>query len=140
MNIQAGINNYLGTYKLAPVILEKITQDFRNKKCSDIESYFSVGLYWDIQGADYPKYITKLIRRLSNNIVQDYCLIKLVDDYYRKTKPNTPKEEVYLEMLTELKLKHERLPKKLNERVRKTLKKGKERFLNQNKIIPFGLE
>lgn len=140
MNIQSGINNFLGTYKLTPIILNKINQDLNNKKCSDIETYFSVGLYWDCQGADYPKYITKLIRRLSNNIVQDYCLFKLLDFYFRKTKSDTREEEVYLDMLTELKLKQERLPKKLAERVRKSLKNGKEKFLNQNKIIPFGLE
>ena len=140
MNIQSGVNNFLGTYKLTPIMLGKINQDLNNKKCSDIETYFSVSLYWDSQGTDHPKYITKLIRRLSNNIVQDYCLIKLLDFYYRKTKPDTREEDIYLDMLTELKLKHENLPKKLTEHIRQSLIKGKEKFLNQNKIIPFGIE
>ncbi len=140
MHIQSGVNNFLGTYKLTPIMLDKINHDLIDKKCSDVETYFSVGLYWDSQGSDYPKYITKLIRRLSNNIVQDYCLIKLLDFYFRKTKPDTPEERIYLDMLTELKLKHEGLPKKLTERVRITIRQGKEKFLNQNKIIPFGLE
>jgi len=140
MHIQSGVNNFLGTYKLTPIMLDKINHDLIDKKCSDIETYFSVGLYWDSQGSDYPKYITKLIRRLSNNVVQDYCLIKLLDSYFRKTKSDTPEERIYLDMLTELKLKHEGLPKKLTERVRITIRQGKEKFLNQNKIIPFGLE
>lgn len=136
MNIQAGVNNYLGTYKLTPIILEKIGQDLKNKKCSDVEAYFSVGLYWDSLGNNYPKYITKLIRRLSNNIVQDYCLIKLLDFYYRKTKPDTQEEIIIINILTELVLKNEKLPKRLTERVRKSIKDGKEKFMNLNKFIP----
>lgn len=136
MNIQVGVNNYLGTYKLTPIILEKIKQDNQNKTCSDIEAYFSVGLYWDSRGKDYPKYITKLVRRLSNNIVQDYCLIKLLDFYYRKTKPDTEEEIAIINILTELILKNEKLPKRLTERVRKSIKEGKENFLNLNRFIP----
>ena len=98
MRIQGGVNNFLGTYKLTPIMLNKINQDFSNRKCSDVETFMSVGLYWDSQGTDYPKYITKLIRRLSNNIVQDYALIKLLDFYFRKTKPGTREEEKYLDM------------------------------------------
>jgi len=117
-------------------MLEKIDEDLKAKTCSDIETYFSVALYWDNQGANYPKYIVKLIRRLSNNIVQDYCLIRLLDFYYRKTKPNTPTESLCLDMLTELKLKHEKLPKRLAERVRKSIKEGKQKFINMNRVIP----
>lgn len=140
LSIQGGVNNFLGTYKLTPIILNKINHDLNNKKCSDIEVFMSVSLYWDSLGTDYPKYISKLIRRLSNNVVQDYVLIKLLDSYYRKTKPNTREEDKYLDMLTELKLKHEKLPKKLTESVRRSIKNAKEKFINQNKLKPFGLE
>lgn len=136
MNIQGGVNNYLGTYKLTPIMLEKINQDLSNKKCSDIETYFSVTLYWDSQGANYHKYISKLIRRLSNNIVQDYCLLKLVDHYYRKTKPNTPEETIFIDMLTELVMKNENIAKKLTEKVKKSIRDGKQKFLNTNKYTP----
>src|SRR5659263_767040 len=94
MNIQCGINTYLGTYKLTPIMLEKIQKDLKNKNCSDVEAYFSVALYWDSQGVNASKYMSKLIRRLSNNVVQDYCTIKLLDYYYRKTKVNTIEEEL----------------------------------------------
>ena len=136
MNIQTGVNNYLGTYKLTPIFLDKIKQDNKNNKCSNIEAYFSVCLYWDSQGDDFQKHITKLIRQLSNNIVQDYFLIRLIDYYYRKTKPDSVEEIIFIDILTELILKNEKLPKRLTDRVRKSVKAGKEKFLNLNKYIP----
>ena len=42
----------------------------------------------------------------------------------------------YIDLLTELILKNEKLPKRLTERIRKSIKEGKERFLSTNKIVP----
>ncbi|MDR1896939.1 MAG: metallophosphoesterase [Prevotellaceae bacterium] len=113
MNIQNGVNNHLGTYKLTPVMASKIEKDNHDKTCSDVEKYFSVGLYWDSQGKDKFKPFKELIKTLSNNIVQDYCMYKLYDYFYRKTKPDSPEAEQCIELLTRLKLKTEKLHKRL---------------------------
>jgi len=112
-NVQGGINYHLGTNKLTVPIKDKIQQDNNDKKCSDIEKYFSVGLYWDNQGKDKFKPFKELIRRLSNNIVQDYCTYKLIDYFYRKTAPNSEEEQLCIELLSRLKLKTEKLPQRM---------------------------
>ncbi len=136
MNIQSGVNTFLGTYKLTPIMQAKINNDFNSKTCSNIEAYFSVCLYWDSLGDEYLKYLAKLIKRLSNNVVQDYFLIRLLDHYYRKTKSNSKEEADFIDLLTVLTLKNEKLPKRLTEQVRKRIRQRKDKFIKKNTIIP----
>lgn len=130
MNIENGINKHLGTSKLTPAIKNKIHHDFTNKECSDVEKYFSVALYWDCQGKDKFKSFKELIKQLSNNVVQDYCLCKLLDYFYRRTSPNSQEEEQCVEVLSRLKLKTEKFPQRLKGQIILSLKEGKKKFLN----------
>jgi predicted phosphodiesterase len=127
-NVQGGINYHLGTNKLTLSMKDKIQQDNSNKKCSDIEKYFSVGLYWDNLGKDKFKPFKELIKKLPNNIVQDYCTYKLLDYFYRKTKPDTPEEEQCIELLTRLKLKTQKLHKRLTGNIMLDFKEQKRKF------------
>lgn len=128
MNIQNGINNHLGTPKLSQAIKNKIQSDSYNSNCSDVEKYFSVALYWDCQGKDKFKPFKSLIKQLGNNIVQDYCLYKLLDYFYRKTAPNTQTEDECIELLTRLKLKTEKLPQRVKGEIMLSLKESKKKF------------
>jgi hypothetical protein len=127
-NIQCGLNNHLGTGKLTTIIADKINKDMLDKNCSDIERYFSVSLYWDNNGKEKDKPFRQLISKLSNNIVQDYCLFKLLDYFYRRTTPNSPEEDNIIELISRLKLKHEKLPKRVKGKIMLALKEGKKKF------------
>jgi len=126
---QNGINNHLGTFKLTQIIKDKINKDFNDKKCSDVEKYFSVALYWDCQGKDKFKPFKELIKKLSNNAVQEYCMYKLLDYFYRKTTPDSQEEEQCIELLSRLKLKTEKLPQRVRGEIILKLKEGKKKFL-----------
>jgi len=131
-HLQLGLVNNLGTYKLTPIILEKIKQDIKNDKCSDVEAYLSVALYADEHGRDFPKYFKKLIKRLSNSIVRDYCESKLTHYFYRRTKEGSSNEEVYIDLLTELRIRSQKLSRRITETVRKSISDGKK-FFNTRK-------
>jgi hypothetical protein len=132
-NIQNAMNKHLGTSKLGPVILEKINNDELGKSItkSDIENYLSVALYSDIEGKDYSKQLKSLVKRVKNNIVRDYLFYKITYYYYRRTKPGSSKEAVYLDLLAELRIRSQKLPKRMKERVIKNLEDGKKRFLGK---------
>jgi len=130
-HMQLGLQNNLGTFKLNPIILDKIIKDMRNDKCSDIEAYLSVALYSDEQGKDFPKYFKKLIKRLKNNIVRDYCNSKLTHYFYRRTKTGSPNEEIYIDLLSELRIRSQKLSRKITEQVRKSISEGKKYFISK---------
>ena len=108
---------------------EKIQKDISDKNCSDVERYFSVGLYWDCQGKDKYKPFKQLISKLSNNIVQDYCLFKLLEYFYLKVTPDSLEEENIIELISRLKLKHEKLPKQLKGKIMLSLKEKKRKLI-----------
>ena len=128
-NIQYGLNYHLGTFKLTTIMAEKIQKDISDKNCSDVERYFSVGLYWDCQGKDKYKPFKQLISKLSNNIVQDYCLFKLLEYFYLKVTPDSLEEENIIELISRLKLKHEKLPKQLKGKIMLSLKEKKRKLI-----------
>jgi len=128
--VQGGLSNHLKTAKLAPIVLDKIKEDKQGVSItdSDIEAFLSVALYSDIQGRDYPKHFKSLIKRLGGNIVRDYSFYKLIDYYYKRTKPGSPNEETYLDLLAELRIRSQKLPRRMKERVIKTLRDGRKAF------------
>ncbi len=131
-NMQFGLQNNLGTNKLSSVILNKIKQDQTNSKCSDVEAYLSVALYTDENGKDFDKYFKKLIKNSSNNIVRYYCDRKLTYLLYLKTKEGSDQEDIYIDLLTELKIRSQKLSRRLTEQVKKSFIDGKKRFLGEN--------
>ncbi|WP_426091597.1 metallophosphoesterase [Flavobacterium sp. DSR3-2] len=131
-HIQSGMAKWLGTPKLAKVILAKIEEDAKGKSFtkSDLESFISVALYADVQGRDYPKYYKNFIKNLKNTPVRDYALYKLIFYYYRRTRDGSENEALYLDMISELKMKELNLPNKMKQKIINTYITSKKNFLN----------
>jgi predicted MPP superfamily phosphohydrolase len=130
LHVQTGMSKWIGTPKLAKVILSKIESDLKGKSFtkSDLELFFSVALYGDIQGKDYPKYYKKLIKQLKNTPVRDYTFYKLIKYYYRRTRDGSPNEDLYLDMISDLKMKELNMPNKMKQKVINTYKTAKKNF------------
>ena len=131
LHIQSGMSKWIGTPKLAKVILSKIELDSKGKSFtkSDLESFFSVALYSDIQGRDFPKYYKNLIKKLKNTPVRNYAFYKLIYFYYRRTRDGSTNEELYLDMLSDMKMKELNMPNRMKESVMKSLKKAKKNIV-----------
>ncbi len=129
--VQQALNRHVGTPKLSAIILDKINIDRNNKSFtnSDIESFLSVALYSDIQGHGFEKYLKSLVKRIRNNPTQDYLLSKLLDYYYRRTRPGSSNEDMYLDILADLRIKSQKLPRRVKEKVIKALEEGKRVFI-----------
>lgn len=127
-HVQLGLFQHLGTSKLAPIILEKIGEDLRNK-VSDVELYFSVGLYSDIQGKNYPKQLKSLIKKVDKKqIIIDYVFRKIIGYYYRRTKVGSANEQVYLDLIADVKMKNEKISKRFKDSIIKKYKENKSRL------------
>jgi hypothetical protein len=134
LSVQLGISKQVGTQKLASIISEKIRKDFSSiKPTSNIEAFMSVALYADIQGSGFEKFFLKLIKQLKtnvdNHIVANFCLYKLVDYYYRRTRKGSDNELMYLDLIAELRIKTQKLPRKMKEKIIKAFTDSKFKFL-----------
>ncbi len=132
-HVQNGMYKHMGSPKLAPIILSKLKKDFKatNSSKSDLETFLSVALYADIEGNNFPKYFKNFIKKLKNNPVRDYSYFKLITYYYRRTKVGSPNEELYLNMLAELRIKSQKLPLKMKETVIKAFIDSKNKYLGK---------
>jgi len=132
--VQQALNRNAASPKLTSIILDKIKLDKQKKSFtkSDIESFLSVALYADIQGQDFDREIKYLVKRIKNNPTQDYLYHKLLDYYYRRTRPGSSNEEMYLDLLTVLRIRSMKLPKSLKSKVQKAIADGKKLFLDSS--------
>jgi predicted MPP superfamily phosphohydrolase len=130
---QLGMNQQLGTKKLASIVEAKVLDDFAGKSHtgSEIEHFYSVGLYADIEGPDFPKYLKRFIRGLKSNLVRDFMMIKLLEYYYRRTRPGGSNEVIYLDLLSGLRLRSLGLPARMRGNIIKNLKDSKATFLRK---------
>lgn len=135
-HIQHSLFEHLGTKKLSNVISSKITTDFAKGSGSiEIEKYLSIALYSDIYGDNFQTYLKKFIKSVDSNLVQDYLLLKLTDYLYKRSKPNSANEEMYLDLISDLKIRSQNLPKRLKDSIIKDLKEKKNklsRFIGLN--------
>jgi predicted MPP superfamily phosphohydrolase len=127
---QFGMYYHGGSAKLAPIILDKMNEDKTGKGItnSDLEEYFSVAMYADIEGKDFQKHLKDFAKRVRGNIVRDYLLFKVIYYYYRRTEPGSPMEDVYLDILSEIRIRAQKLPQRFKQTIIKELKKGKATF------------
>ncbi|MDR1755379.1 MAG: metallophosphoesterase [Culturomica sp.] len=130
-----GLQKHLGTHKLTSVFYKKIEADNRDKECSDIEKFFSVGLYWENNGEDYVKYINKFISSVGNNVVQVYLIVKLIEHLYFHTKSDSREEDTFLKLLTKLKLKHDKLPARMTNTIREMYRDKKKEAMRKEKML-----
>jgi len=124
LHVQLGMSSHLASVKIAPIVLNKIMKDNDKESITgtDIEKFLSVFLYSDIQGQNYPKYLRKFVKSVKNNAVMDYCLYKLWNYSFTRGKPGSSNEEIFLDLLSTLKLKTESLPKRMRDEVLRILK------------------
>jgi len=129
-HIQQSLNSHLGTQKLQVVILDKINKDNLGKSNSnsEIEKYLSVALYSDIQGENFDKQLKKLVKSSSTIPVQNYLLYKLTEYLYKRSREGSDNEEMYLDLISDLKIKSQKLPKRLKEQIMKSLIENKKKF------------
>lgn len=128
ISVQRGMNKHLGTPKLSPIILLKLKEDLKSKTVSDLETFMSVTLYSDIQGTEFPKYLKELSKKLKKNVVRDYLFYKVLEYYYRRTRPGSPNEELYLELLSDLRIRTHRLGQRMKLRLIEGIKDAKQAF------------
>ncbi|WGU68324.1 hypothetical protein QIU19_13900 [Capnocytophaga canimorsus] len=69
-------------------------------------------MYSDINGGNFEVYLRKFIKSVKSTVVQDYLLFKLTEYLYRRSKPNGKNEELYLDLISDLKIRSQKLPKK----------------------------
>ena len=122
--LQYSINLELGTHKLNSIFKKKIEMD-KTSIVSDVEKYFSVAMYWDNNGNEYAKDIKSLVKSVKRNSVQDYLLIKLLDYYQYRTKKGSEEERVYINLISDLKIKNEKLPKRIKDKMIKLIRDKK---------------
>jgi hypothetical protein len=122
------MTNHLATPKLGPIILEKVKEDLNSDTVSDLESFLSVLLYSDIQGNDFSKYLKQFVKSLRKNIVRDYTFYKLLEYSYRRTRPDSPNEKVYLDLLSDLRIRTHKLPQRMRLSLIQSLKDAKKAF------------
>lgn len=127
-HIQHSLYTHLGTQKLSSVILEKIKRDFKNKSITktEIESYLSVALYSDVYGDRFELFLRKFIKSIKKVPTQNYMLYKLQGYLYKRSEPDSKNEEMYLDLISDLKIRSQKLPKRMKDSIIKDLKKKKE--------------
>lgn len=128
LGVQQGMNKHMGTPKLSQIILKKMDSDLKSNSTSEVETFLSVGLYADIEGPDFPKYLKKLVKKLKRNAIRRFLFLKLIEYYYRRTRSGSPNEKIYLDLLTELRIRTQKLPQRMKMRVKKALEDGKNAF------------
>jgi len=124
LHVQLGMSEHLATMKLSKVVLAKINEDNFGKSITgtDIEKFLSVFLYADFQGQDYPKHLRKFVKSVKNNAVMDYSLYKLWNYTYTRGKAGSTNEEIFLDILSRLKIKTESLPRRMRDTVLRSLR------------------
>lgn len=129
-HIQYSLYTHLGTQKLASVILEKIISDgiSYSKEYTEIEKFLSITLYSDIQGEKFDVYLRKFVKSVSTIPVQNYLLFKLTDYLNRRSKPGSPNEALYLDLISDLKIRTQKLPKRMKDKIIKDLKEKKSQI------------
>ncbi|WP_312082891.1 metallophosphoesterase [Epilithonimonas hominis] len=129
-HMQYSLNTHLGTKKLDMVVLNKIKRDSVGESFSnsDVEKFLSVALYSDIYGNDFDKYLRKFIKSVDTVPTQNYLLFKLTEYLYRRSKPDSDNEIMYLDLISDLYIRSQKLPKRLKESIIKDYKEKKKKF------------
>jgi hypothetical protein len=133
--LQSGIYKQLASPKLNSVISSKIQKDLNSKNIPNLEAFLSIFLYSDLKSEGFPEHIYKFIKGLKTNkrnfISSDFTLIKLLNYFYKRTRKGSDNEDLYLDLLAELKIRTKDQPRKLKEQIKKKYYNQKnERYLS----------
>lgn len=127
-HIQYSLYTHLGTSKLSNIVLSKINEDKHGKSVtkSEIEAFLSVGIYSDIQGPNFDKELRLFVKSVKKLPVQNYLLYKLMKYFYKRTKAGSPTEELYLDLIADLKIRTQKLPKRVKQSIIKSFNDRKK--------------
>lgn len=129
-HIQHSLYTHLGSQKLASIILDKINSDgiSHSTEYTEIEKFLSIALYSDIQGDKFDIYLRKFVKSVSTVPTQNFLLFKLTSYLYRRSKNGSQNEALYLDLISDLRIRTQRLPRRLKERIIKDLKEKKDKI------------
>lgn len=135
-HIQESLNIHLGTQKLEVVVLDKINQDYKGNSNtnSEIEKYLSVALFSDIQGDKFDKHLKRLVKSSNTVPVQNYLLFKLTEYLYKRSKEGSENEEMYLDLISDLKIRSQKLPKRFKDQIVKSLIENKKKVIKYTRL------
>ena len=68
---------------------------------------------------------------MKKNPVRDYAFYKLLEYYYKRTKDGSPNEDLYLDMLADLRIKSLKQPIQAKEAIVKSLRDSKKKFVKK---------
>ena len=130
-HIQQCLYAHLGTNKLSAVVLDKMKKDKsgNSNTNTETEEYLSVTLYSDIYGNNFDKYLREFVKSVNTVPVQNYLLYKLTEYLYKRSKSGTENEELYLDLISDLKIRSQKLPKRFKDRIVKDLVDGRKRMI-----------
>lgn len=129
---QNTIYQHIGTAKLSNVILEKIKKDKKGQSFtkSEVEAYYSVALYADVYGAEFEKVLRVYLKSIDTSAAQNYLYYKLLLFFYKRTRPGSDNEAMYLDLLADLQIKTQKLTKRVKQSIIKKFKEQKNKWLN----------
>lgn len=129
-HIQYSLHTHLGTQKLSSVILDKMKLDNKgvSNTNSEIEKFLSIALYSDIQGQNFDVYLRKFVKSVNSVPVQNYLLYKLIEYLFKRSKEGSENEELYLDLIADLQIRSQKLPKRLKEKIKKDFLEKKNQF------------
>lgn len=99
---QVTFYNWLGSFKSAPIIRQKIKKDEYSQNISDFEKFLSVYVYADIRGKDYPSYINSFYKNSKKKYILDASFIKNMSYYYLRSK-TIESDKHYTKLLADIK-------------------------------------
>lgn len=121
-HMQHSLNMHLGTKKLQMVVLDKISKsNYDDSSTSEIETFLSIALYSDFHGDNFDKYLRKFIKNVKTVPAQNYLLFKLTEYLYKRSKVNSDNELLYLDLISDLQIRSQKLPKRLKDTIIKDL-------------------
>ena len=100
MIYQITLFDWMGSNKLAQIILNKIEDDKNNNSISELEKYLSVFLYGDLKSKNYLKICKDFIRRTKQNYILDLSFFKIYTYYFLRGKKASETE--FLNILGDL--------------------------------------
>jgi len=86
--------DFLGTKRLNDVLKEIADDTFKNKKSLEYTKFLIMLLYYDINGEDSYKFITKHIEEFRKPIFYDSIIAKFVVNYFFKSHNSKTDSEI----------------------------------------------
>jgi predicted MPP superfamily phosphohydrolase len=102
---------WMGSQKMRPVIEDKLKKDNLTLNISEFEKFLSVYMNGDIRGNNYPEVVKSFVKKSANNYIKDLSFLKIMS-YYHLRKNSKETDELYLNLMAEIRTKLGKLKNK----------------------------